>query len=1191
MARRFGWAWVWAWVGVFGPGFALAADDRENLALGKAATASRSQDEAKAPAAGNDGDPQTRWCAADDASGDWWQVDLGRPETLTGVRVTWEADDANYRYKIEGSPDAKSWRLLSDQTATTDRARTRRHDVRAEGVRYVRLTVTGLEPGHWASFYECEVFGTKPAPAGASTPRKPSAAGLMAGVKVPKGFKATLFAAPPDVRYPACLAAAPSGEVFVGVDENGSLDARPARGRVVRCVDKDGDGDADAFNDFVAVDSPRGLAYDAGTLYVLHPPDLTAYHDDNGDGVSDRAETLVKNIGFDLKFRGADHTTNGIRLAIDGFLYIAVGDYGFTKAVAKDGTTATLRGGGIARVRPDGTGFEVYSRGQRNIYDVAVDPFLNVFTRDNTNDGGGWDVRLSHVVPTANMGYPSLFTNFGDEIVQPLADYGGGSPTGSLYLQEPGFPDGYGDTLYTCDWGRSAVYRHPLKAKGAGFTAGQVPFVEIPRPTDIDVDGLSNLYISSWKEGGFTYSGPNVGFVIRITPEGPARPAFPDLAKSGDVELVKFLSSGSAVVRQAAQREMTRRGPLKVDVSAVAALAVSGPTPPARFAAMLTVGELNRGGGGQVNLPRLPVDDGIREATLKALADRADIAANLPAGPFREGINDPEPRVRLRAAVGIGRLGQTECAGDLVAATADADPLIAHAAVEGLVNLAAVKARTPHAIEACLAAIDPQTASFAAGAAKALQQIHDVKVVDGLVEKLSLTKDDAIRRPVLKALCRLFAREADWDGKWWGTRPDTSGPYFQPVAWAGTDRVAGALRDELSRADDASARWLLGEMLKNKVEIEGSTRRALALASSDPSFRAATVGLLGVRPNLPPEALAFLGEVAGSEKDDAPLRAKALRGLFRAVDKAEARDAAVRALAAVGKLDAPPAELLGVWHDFVRDNRQSRDLGHYVKLAEGPDADPAVLAYAVILQAEANPKLQARPKTVARDALARAWAEPALSARLLRAVGQTRSNSFAVQVRDRLESRNADVRAAAAEAARRLGLETSADGKSRGPLIAKIDFDKVVAGVQTEKGDPALGARLFERVGCVNCHTVAKAEGLKGPYLGDVADRYGRAELTESILKPSAKIAQGFETQKFATANGQVHEGFVVRESGEEVEIRNGQGAVTVIPKAEIEERGKGELSVMPNGLADTLTVPELAAILAYFESLKARAK
>ena len=53
--------------------------------------------------------------------------------------------------------------------------------------------------------------------------------------------------------------------------------------------------------------------------------------------------------------------------------------------------------------------------------------------------------------------------------------------------------------------------------------------------------------------------------------------------------------------------------------------------------------------------------------------------------------------------------------------------------------------------------------------------------------------------------------------------------------------------------------------------------------------------------------------------------------------------------------------------------------------------------------------------------------------------------------------------------------------------------------------------------------------------------------------------------------------------------MRNSAGAVTVLPKKEIEERGKADVSVMPTGLADPLTVHDLASILAYLESLKSK--
>ncbi len=1010
---------------------------------------------------------------------------------------------------------------------------------------------------------------------------------------MPPGWKLTLFAAPPDVRYPTCLAAAPTGEVFVGIDENGSLDAKPGRGRVVRCVDRDGDGTADEFKVFAEMDSPRGLVWDASTrtLYVQHPPIITAHQDQDGDGVADREEVLVKGIGFDLNFRGADHTTNGMRLGIDGFLYIAVGDYGFVKAVGKDGATVQLHGGGIARVRLDGTGLEVFSRGQRNIYDVALDPFLNAFTRDNTNDGGGWDVRLSHVIPTANMGYPSLFVNFNDEIVQPLADYGGGSPCGSLYLQEPGFPAGFGDTLYTCEWGRSIVYRHPLTANGAGFKAGQEVFVEIPRPTDMDVDGRGRIYISSWKDGGFNFSGPNVGYVVRVTPPGEEPLPFPDLKKEDGGKLAAHLASPSTVLRHAAQREILERQSKPaisfgrselVNIRQMQYLVISKNSLASRVAALFTLEQIRgkTSPNGWVSWLNNPDVADLREFVLRGLADHSSESAMIPVKPVVDCLSDNDPRVRLQAVVCLGRLGKTEAAPAIAKATADSDPLVVHAAINALVSL--------KAIDACLASIDPKTPTLIPGAARALQGIHEAETVDGLIEKLHAAKEDAMRRPILKALCRLNTREARWDGKWWTTRPDTSGPYYNPETWDQSDKIGQALRSALGSGDDSSTRWLLTEMMKNKVELEGTTSLILKIAATDPSFRAATVAVLANRPKLPDEAYSLLGEVAKSESEPAPLRAKALRGLMRAGEKPAARDQAVAALAAIGRIEKPPGELKDAWQDFVKDNRHSRDLEYYTKVAEGPDAAPSELAYAVILQADANPKEQARAKQTAHDAVTRAWLEPSRSVRLMHAIGRTHAWRFAAQVKERLNHADPAVRVAAQETSRQLGLDGfSAPSTSAGPPISRLPFDEVLAAVQKDKGDPALGAQLVERLSCLNCHTVAKTDTPKGPFLGDIANRYSRAELAEAILKPSAKIAQGFETQKFATANGQIVEGFVVRESGTEVEIRNAAGMVIVIPKADIEERAKAELSIMPNGLADPITPRDLASILAYLEWLK----
>ena len=79
---------------------------------------------------------------------------------------------------------------------------------------------------------------------------------------------------------------------------------------------------------------------------------LSVLEDKDGDGKADGPpKHLVKEISTRKynQARGVDHTTNGIRMGIDGWIYVAVGDFGFVDATGTDGTKLTMYGGGIIR--------------------------------------------------------------------------------------------------------------------------------------------------------------------------------------------------------------------------------------------------------------------------------------------------------------------------------------------------------------------------------------------------------------------------------------------------------------------------------------------------------------------------------------------------------------------------------------------------------------------------------------------------------------------------------------------------------------------------------------------------------------------------------------------------------------------------------------------------------------------------
>ena len=66
------------------------------------------------------------------------------------------------------------------------------------------------------------------------------------------------------------------------------------------------------------------------------------------------------------------------------------------RASGKDGTTIQLFGGGVIRIRPDGTGLEVVSTGERNPLSVALSATDEVFTYGNDDDSKKWPNSLTH---------------------------------------------------------------------------------------------------------------------------------------------------------------------------------------------------------------------------------------------------------------------------------------------------------------------------------------------------------------------------------------------------------------------------------------------------------------------------------------------------------------------------------------------------------------------------------------------------------------------------------------------------------------------------------------------------------------------------------------------------------------------------------------------------------------------------
>jgi putative heme-binding domain-containing protein len=126
------------------------------------------------------------------------------------------------------------------------------------------------------------------------------------------------------------------------------------------------------------------------------------------------------------------------------------------------------------------------------------------------------------------------------------------------------------------------------------------------------------------------------------------------------------------------------------------------------------------------------------------------------------------------------------------------------------------------------------------------------------------------------------------------------------------------------------------------------------------------------------------------------------------------------------------------------------------------------------------------------------------------------------------------------------------------------------------KGDPVRGEKIYRRkeLGCVLCHAIGGAGGKVGPDMTSLGASTITDYVVESVLLPNRKVKEGYHSIQLTTKDGQDLSGILVRETNEELILRDATNKEISVPKKIIDSRKIGG-SLMPAGLVDVLSPPE----------------
>lgn len=136
--------------------------------------------------------------------------------------------------------------------------------------------------------------------------------------------------------------------------------------------------------------------------------------------------------------------------------------------------------------------------------------------------------------------------------------------------------------------------------------------------------------------------------------------------------------------------------------------------------------------------------------------------------------------------------------------------------------------------------------------------------------------------------------------------------------------------------------------------------------------------------------------------------------------------------------------------------------------------------------------------------------------------------------------------------------------------------------------DFARGKSMYAAAQCILCHRHGDQGGAAGPDLTNVATRFQRRDLLESIMEPSKVLSEQYRMTIFNMKDGSAVAGRISQESDTTAVVMTNPfdpSVTSTVAIADVKSREFSKASLMPPGLLNTLSEDEILDLIAYLES------
>lgn len=989
-------------------------------------------------------------------------------------------------------------------------------------------------------------------------------------------------------------------------NQDGSHDWRDLtvhKEEVWRVTDTDGDGIADKsvmvindFNDEIT-DVAHGVLVRDKDAFITVAPDLWKLEDTNGDGTWDKKTSLVHGYGVHVGFSG--HGMSNPIEGPDGKIYWNIGDIG-SYVTTKDGVVHDRSNEGtISRINPDGTGFEVFAGGVRNMHEFAFDEYGNLISCDNDGDHPTERERLVYVVDGMDVGWRTNW-QFGkytdprnnsykvwmDErlsvphwegqaayILPPIQNFHNG-PTGMIYNPGTALGKKWQNKFFVVEFvgnpARSPIWAFGLKPKGASFELdGDQNIVNGILPTGIRFGPDGALYAADWINGWGTKNFGRIWKVDVTEKENDLKDVRKETQRlmqlkytsQSPSELYQLLFYGDMRIRQKAQFELVKRGK-NGETELLKAINQRG-NQLARIHGIWGIGQMARVDRsiGKSLLPLLSDSD----PEIKAQAAKVIGDENIPGtgSLLLPLLKEENARTRFFALQALGRVGYEESFQpilDLLATNNDQDLYIRHAGVlalsrignvQGLaalsghknssLRLAAVLALRRLKSDQITAFLKDSDEFIVTEAARAINDDHSiVSALPHLAAVLNETRFSS--EPLLRRAINAALRVGDTKNLnyviQFANRSDVN-PKLRAEAIATISTWA-----EPSEMDRVDGRYR-GVIRRDKTPILAVIKPHLEAFLNDGN------------PEVVIAALRIPTEYQYNETNSK------LTDLTLSHSSPEVKIAALQALKTLNYHAIEPL----IQKSMKDENADVRAAA--LAALDGSDLSTTALN-------DITTAIFSKGSVVEQQQLLN----------LIKQFPASKTEAILTQLTDRLIRKELN-----SGIALELGEAVAA---SKVPaLIQKFaTFNKTSEGDNFAElqhgGNASNGRRYFfnNNAGeCIRCHVVNGQGGEVGPDLSNIGSTLSREELVEALVLPSARLAPGFGMVMLTLSDGTSAAGILTAEDKDELTLKTAEAEPLHIPVARITKRDNVPSS-MPD-MSKIMSRHEIRDVVEFLSTLK----